>query len=408
MLQRTLYLEKIRPFIGRPVVKVLTGIRRCGKSVLLDQIRQDILSSGVDPSQTLVVNFESKAHAFVGSVDETYAVIQQLASSSSGKTYLFLDEIQELTGWETMINACLIDFDVDIYITGSNANLLSGELATYLSGRYVTFPVLPFSFREVVQQKRDNGESVDLQELFLAYIVRGGMPFLYQHETDERSAKQYLSDIYDAIILKDIAQRYQVRDLDLMRRLIEYLILNVGNQFSAASLVKYLKNEKRTISSETMYNYIAYCKNACLLYLVPRNDLVGKRVLQFQEKIYLSDHGIREAVFQRNERDIQQVLENIVYLELLRRGYQVSVGRQDAGEVDFVAQNGADRLYVQVSYLLATDETIEREFSVLERISDNYPKYVLSMDAINRGRNGILHQNVVNFLLGPDADSNNR
>jgi len=399
MLIRKQYLNRIRPFVGRPVVKVLTGIRRCGKSVLLDQIRQEVLSSGVPTENTLSVNFESRAHAFVRSVDETYAVVRQLVSNATGKVHLFLDEIQELPEWEKMINAFLIDFDVDIFITGSNANLLSGELATYLGGRYVTFRIHPFSFREVIESRKENGESVDLQSAFLQYVARGGMPFLYQNETDEHTANQYLSDIYDSIILKDIAQRHHIRDLDLMKRLIEYLIMNIGNPFSAISLIRYLKNQKRTLSSETVYNYIDYCKGACLLHLVPRDDIVGKRLLQFQEKIYLTDHGIREAVFHRNEQDIQLVLENIVYVELLRRDYEVSVGKMDTGEVDFIARRSSERLYVQVSYLLATKETIEREFSVLERIPDNYPKIVLSMDLVNHSRNGILHRNIVDFLM---------
>jgi uncharacterized protein len=210
---------------------------------------------------------------------------------------------------------------------------------------------------------------------------------------------QYLNDLNSSIILKDIAMRYHIRDIDLLKRVIRFFILNIGNTFSAENIVKYLKNEKRSISTETIYKYIEYCKNACLLHLVSREDVIGKRVLQFQEKIYITDHGFREAIFGSNIRDINQTLENIVYMELLRRGYTVTVGKNNNSEIDFVAVNGSDKVYIQVAYLLATEETVEREFSVFVKIPDNYPKYVVSMDEINRGRQGILHMNIREFLL---------
>ena len=341
------------------------------------------------------MNFETKAVDYVRTTEAAYSFIKGFAGKNKGKVYLLLDEIQELEGWETMINSCMIDFDVDIYITGSNAKMLSGELATYLGGRYVEFKIYPFSFQEVLEAL---GE-ISVQDAFRIYLKQGGMPFLYQFPMDERSVRQYLDDIYSSIILKDIAQRNHIRDLELLKRVLQYFILNIGNPFSTTSITKYLKNEKRTISNETLYNYIDYCKTACLLHLVSREDILGKQVLQFQEKIYLTDHGIREAIFGNNLRDINQVLENIVYLELLRRGYDVTVGRVEQTEVDFVARWGDEKLYVQVSYLLASEETIEREFGSLERIADNYPKYVVTMDEIMRGRNGIKHFHIRDFLL---------
>lgn len=399
MIRRETYLKKIRPFIDTPVVKVLTGMRRCGKTVLLELIRQDLVEKGVRLSRTLSINFESKSEPYVGSRDLTYAHIKASVESEKGRLYLFLDEVQELEGWEKLVNSCMIDFDIDIFITGSNAKMLSGELATYLGGRYVEIKVYPFSYREVLDCCEEEKNPANQAEAFSRYLVMGGMPFLYRHSIDAASARQYLGDIFDSIILKDIAQRNRIRDIDQLKRLILFLIANVGNTFSAASVVQYLKNEKRSLSSETLYNYIRYCQEACLLHLVPREDLIGKRLLSFQEKIYLTDHGIREALYGNNQRDINQTLENIVYMELLRNGYEVTIGKSGQYEVDFSAKKGNEKLYVQVAYLLASDDTIEREFSVLETIPDNYPKYVVTMDELDRSRNGIRHMNIRQFLL---------
>lgn len=394
MIQRELYMNRIRPFMNKDIIKVLTGIRRCGKSVMLQLIQSELLQCGVKPEQMLSINFETKIVDYVKSVTETYNVIKKLSEDNLGKIYLFLDEIQELQGWETMINSCMIDFDVDIYITGSNAKMLSGELATYLAGRYVEIKIYPFSFREV-SEIFSNKTS---QEVFQIYLTRGGMPFLYQYPIDDSSSRKYLEDIYSSIILKDVAQRNKIRDIELFKRVALYMISNIGNTFSATNITKYLKSENRSMSTETIYNYIDYCKTACLLHMVPREELIGKRLLQFQEKVYVADHGLREAIYGNNMRDINQVLENIVYMELLRRGYEITVGKLGNQEVDFVATMGSEKIYVQVSYLLASDETIEREFGILEKIPDNYPKYVVTMDEINRGRNGIKHLNIRDFL----------
>lgn len=395
MIKRELYMKRIRPFMGREIVKVLTGIRRCGKSVMLKLIKEELLEQGVPEDQILEINFETGTVSYVRNPEATYSFIKEFAENHTGKTYLLLDEIQELECWETTINSCMIDFDVDIYIAGSNAKMLSGELATYLGGRYVEFRIYPFSFREVM----DMMPGIAPEKLFQTYLQRGGMPFLYQFPLDDLSFRQYLEDIYSSIVLKDIAQRNRIRDLEQLRRVILYFMANVGNSFSASSITKYMKNEKRNISGETLYNYLEYCKAACLLHLVPREDVIGKQILHFQEKIYLADHGFREAVYGNNLRDVNQTLENIVYMELLRRGYEVYVGKADNQEVDFSAQQGGEKLYVQVSYLLAGEETVDREFGALERIPDNYPKYVVTMDEISRSRNGIKHFNIRDFLL---------
>jgi predicted AAA+ superfamily ATPase len=395
MIKRESYLSRLRPFINRDIIKVLTGIRRSGKSVMLELIQEELCSQGISKEQILAVNFESKNLAFAKSLDSIYAYIKNLAARGKGRLYLFFDEVQELEGWQNMVNSCLVDFDADIYITGSNAKLLSGELATYLGGRYVEFKIYPFSFKEVMEMLPGR----NITEAFQIYLTRGGMPFLYQYPLDEKSAMQYLSDIYDSIILKDIATRNKIRDIELMKRIILFMIGKIGNTFSAANITKYLKSEFRSVSAETIYNYLDYCKTACFLHMVPREDVVGKKMLQFQEKIFIADHGIREAIYGNNLRDINQTLENVIYIELLRRGYKLTIGRNNGREIDFVAVSGKEKIYVQVAYILATDETLEREFVALETIPDNFPKYVVSMDELDRGRNGIKNVNVRDFLL---------
>lgn len=395
MIFREQYMSKIRPFMNQPIIKVLTGIRRSGKSVMLELIQKELIQQGINQEFFISINLESKKNQFDTTIVGIYEYVNTKSTEINQKVYLFFDEIQELEGWETMINAIMIDFDADIYITGSNAKLLSGELATYLAGRYVEVKIYPFSYKEILNFFPQKNKS----EVFQMYLIRGGMPFLYQVPMDDRSSMQYLSDIYDSIILKDIATRNKVRDIELLKRMIQFFIANIGNTFSASNISKYIKNELRSVSTETIYNYIEYCKNACFLHLVQREDLMGKKLLQFQEKIYIADHGIRQAVFGNNMRDINQTLENIVYMELLGRGYDVRIGKNGSNEVDFVAIIGNSRIYIQVSYLLASDEALEREFSVLESIPDNYPKYVVSMDEIDRGRNGIKHMNIRDFLL---------
>ena len=395
MIKREMYMERIRPFIGQNIVKVLTGIRRCGKSVMLTLIQDELKEQGISEERFLSINFESKAVSYVSSVDSTYEHIKTVCEKTGEKVYLFLDEIQELCGWEKLVNSCMIDIDCDIYVTGSNAKLLSGELATYLAGRYVKINVYPFSFKEVMMMMPNKSEA----EVFQTYMQWGGMPFLYQFPLGDNDKKQYLSDIYDSIMIKDIVSRNKIRDVEQFKRMLMYFIGNIGNVFSASSITKYLKSENRSISNETLYNYIDYCQSACLFHLVSRQELIGKNILQFQEKIYLTDHGIREAVYGNNMRDIGQVLENIVYIELLRRGYTVTVGKNKNLEVDFVAEKAGQKSYYQVTYLLASEETIQREFGAFRGIPDNYPKFVLSLDEFDLSRDGYQHLNIRRFLL---------
>lgn len=291
------------------------------------------------------------------------------------------------------------EYDFDIYITGSNAKLLSGELATYLAGRYVEFMIYPFSFQEFIESLKLSQENITTQEAFKKYIKYGGMPFLNNLNYSLEASMQYLKDLYSSIILKDITQRNSIRDTDLLERIISYILMNVGNTFSATSISKFFKSENRKASPETILNYIRACEEVMLIYKVQRDDLIGKKILNINEKYYIADHDIRQAIFESNERDINQIFENIIFLELLRKGYSVKVGKLNDLEIDFIATKNEERVYIQVTYLLASPETIEREFGVLEKIQDNFPKYVISIDMFDMSRNGIKHFNIIDFLL---------
>lgn len=401
MTKRELYIEKIKPFIDKDIIKVLTGIRRSGKSVMLKLIMEELKQNGIDEKQFININFENLINRELTTADKLHKYILKRASEIKNKCYIFLDEIQEVKDWEKCINSLRVneEYEFDIYITGSNAKLLSGELSTYLAGRYVEFVIYPFSFKEFLDTLKPIQSNVSTKEAFQKYIKFGGMPFLYNLAFEEEASLQYLKDIYSSIILKDITQRNKIRDTDLLEKVIDYLIMNIGNNFSATSISKFFKSENRKVSVETILNYIKATEEAFLIYKVSRDDLIGKKILNINEKYYIADHGIREAILESNQRDINQIFENIIYLELLRKGYNIRVGKVDNLEVDFVCTKRNEKIYIQVAYLLASPETIEREFSSLEKINDNYPKYVISMDEFDMSRNGIKHINIIDFLI---------
>lgn len=401
MTKRELYIEKIKPFIDKDIIKVLTGIRRSGKSVMLKLIMEELKQNKIDEKQFININFENLINRELTTADKLHEYILKKASEIKKKCYIFLDEIQEVKDWEKCINSLRVneEYDFDIYITGSNAKLLSGELSTYLAGRYVEFVIYPFSFKEFLETLKSIQQDVSTREAFQKYVKFGGMPFLYNLAFEEEASLQYLKDIYSSIILKDITQRNKIRDTDLLERVISYLTMNVGNNFSATSISKFFKSENRKVSVETILNYIKAAEESFLIYKVSRDDLIGKKVLNVNEKYYIADHGMREAILGSNQRDINQIFENIIYLELLRKGYNVRVGKVDNLEVDFVCTKGNKKIYIQVAYLLASSETIEREFTSLEKIDDNYPKYVISMDEFDMSRNGIKHVNIIDFLI---------
>lgn len=399
MIQRELYMNRIRPFIGSDLIKVMTGIRRSGKSVMLELIKQELLANGIDAAQFISINFEDMAYAHLQTAEALHEEIVRKAAELGGKVYLFFDEIQEVRDWEKCINSLRVKLDCDIYITGSNAKLLSGELATYLGGRYVEFVIYPFSFSEFMELYHQSVPEASVQKCFQEYVQFGGMPYLANLQYAAEPSRQYLYDLFNSVQLKDIVQRNKIRDADLLERIIAYVVGNIGNMFSASSLAKYLKQEQRHVAPETILNYLRYCCDAYLFYQVKREDLQGKQLLASKEKYYMADHGLREAVFGGNTRDINQILENIVFLELLRRGYEVTVGKTGEREIDFVCSKRSEKLYVQVAYLLASEETIAREFGAYDSIRDNFPKYVVSMDEFDLSRNGIKHRNIRDFLL---------
>ena len=399
MIKRELYMRRIRPFIGTDLVKVMTGIRRCGKSVMLDLIKEELKESGISAAQFITFNFEDMRNANFCTASSLHDEVVRRASEISGKVYLFFDEIQEVTDWEKCINSLRIEMDCDIYITGSNARLLSGELATVLGGRYVEFTIYPFSYAEFMDLYKDIFPDASNSAVFQKYLTLGGMPYLANLRYAEEPSKQYLTDVYNSVVLNDVVKRNKLRDVDLLTRIVTYVIGNIGTTFAATSIAKFLKSERRTVATDTVLNYIQYCINAYLFYQVKRQDIQGKQILSTNEKYYMADHGLREAVFGGNMRDINLILENIVYMESLRRGYTITVGKSGTKEIDFICQKQDQKVYIQVTYLLASDETIQREFGIYDSIHDNFPKYVISMDELDFSSNGIKHRNIKEFLL---------
>jgi len=407
MLIREAYLSRIRPFIDLPIIKVLTGMRRSGKSVLLQQIRDELLTRGIEKSQIVMLNFEAAEHIPLRDGRALHQHLDEEARRGEKKRYFFLDEIQEVDNWEEVLRSSLVSHNCDIYITGSNSRLLSGELASKLAGRYVSFEVSPFSFAEYSRAHREQGSELDNRELFMQYVETGGLPFLTTARLDLSATANYHRDVFASVVLNDIAARYQIRDIDQLRRLIYYLTAQIGTPVSATGISHFFRSENRSISPETILNYIRYCEDAYLFHAVRTSDLLGKQTLRVNEKYYLTDHGLRESIVGENRSSIERVLENIVYMELRRRFDSVHIGRvtvyEKAGprnlEVDFVCRKGREKSYFQVAYLLASEKTIEREFRSLKAIPDNYPKFVLSWDDFDMSRDGIRHMNIRDFLV---------
>ena len=399
MIKRECYLSKIRPFIDKcELIKVIVGVRRSGKSVMLELIKDELAEAGVKSEQMISINFEDMTYSHLAKAEALHGYLKEKIDALGARAYVFLDEIQEVSEWERCVNSLRVNSDVDIYITGSNAKMLSGEYATLLSGRYVEFTVYPFSFAEFLEATASvSGKGVS--ELFVEYVKYGGLPFLATASLDESAKVQYLKDIYTSVVIKDIVKRNNLRDVDLLERIISYTAANIGRTFSANSIASYFKSEKRTASVDTVINYLNACEKAYLFHKVGRVDLEGKEMLQINDKYYIADHGMRQAVYGNNQRDIELILENIVCLELLRRGYKVAVGKIGSKEIDFVCDKDGKRIYVQVCYYLSSEKTEEREFGAYEGVKDNYPKYVVSMDEFDMSRNGIIHMNIRDFLL---------
>lgn len=397
MIIREAYLRQIVPLIDKNLIKVLTGVRRSGKTVLLSQIQDYLLKNGRSKSQIINISLESKKNKKFKDGDVLYEYLISACEKLNAKAYIFLDEIQIVSGWEEVVSSLLVDVDCDVYLTGSNSKLLSGELATLIAGRYIQIHVYPFTLSEAKQMLIQTGKFTSDEELFQNYLKYGGLPMRFSLE--EISLETYLSDTYDAIVVKDIIQRNNIKDTNLLNMILAFLMDNIANPFSARSIVAALKQEGIRTTVETVIAYIDYIKKAMVVYSAQRYDIKGKKLLTTNEKYYTVDLGLRNCVKASGEIDYNKLYENIVYLELLCRGYDVKVGKTDDYEIDFVAYKGSDILYVQVCYLLASPETVEREFGNLERIKDNYPKYVISGDLPDFSRNGIKHYNIVKFLL---------
>jgi len=396
LIKRKFYLEKIVKLIDTEDIKVITGVRRCGKTVLLKQIIDELENRGIASENIIYMSFESSKYKNIRNDDALDEFIFSKTNNLNGKIYLLFDEIQKVKNWEVSLNSYRVDLECDIYITGSNSQLLSGELATLISGRYISINMLPFSFKELIQYYDEMHENIDEIKLFEQYLSYGGFPGLLNYENEEK--EKYLYDLYSTIVLNDILYKNKVKDLDLLERLMEFMISNIGQLFSANSISKYIKNENRKTTPHTIINYMDYARNAFIFYQIKRENIKQKRKLLISDKYYLVDSGFYFIFNGSTQRNWGQLLENIVFLELIRQGYSITIGKIQDLEVDFVCRKANQIKYIQVSQSILDENTRKREFKSLEKISDSYPKYVISMDSFDFSANGIIHLNIIDFL----------
>ena len=399
MINRPLYTEKIMVYTDTPFVKVLTGVRRCGKSTILKMIMEKLQNErGISEDQIVSMRFDSMEYEDMTAKQMFEAVKAKF--SENKKTYLFLDEVQEIEGWEKVVNSLASDYDVDLYVTGSNSRMMSSEISTYLTGRYVSFRIFPLSFEEYLTFRKEYTEVKDVHAELADYIRLGGFPATHLRDYSQDEVYTIVRDIYNSTIFSDIVRKNQIRKVDQLERVVKYTFSNVGNTFSAKSISDYLKSEHRKIDNETVYSYLEKLEKAYLLYRCSRYDLQGKEILKTQEKFYLADTALRYSVLGYHPDSVASSLENVVYLELCRRGYKVNIGKTADGEVDFVAQRQGEKLYVQVTQEIRSEKTERREYDRLLEIKDNYPKYVLRTDEFAGGNyEGIKSMHVADFLL---------
>lgn len=399
MINRPIYMEKILPFMDTPFTKILTGIRRCGKSTILLMLKEELKRRGIAQEQILSYNFDSLQYEDIDEAGKFYDEIKAHLYKD-GKTYLFLDEIQEVNSWEKAVNSFMIDFNVDIYVTGSNSRMMSSEISTYLTGRYVSFQIFPLTFAEYLMFRNEYKEAGAVHTEFARYLRYGGFPAIQLKEYTQDEAYTVVRDIYNSTIYTDIVKRNQIRKVDQLERVVKFTFSNVGKTFSALTLSKYLKSENRSMDTETVYSYLSKLENAYILNRCSRYDIRGKEMLKTQEKFYLADTALRYSVLGYDSNTVASMLENVVYLELRVRGYDVYVGKLDNVEVDFVATKQDEKIYIQVSEKIEREDTQKREYGNLLSISDNYPKYVLRTDEFVGGNyKGIKTMLVADFLL---------
>lgn len=396
MVIRERYLNAIRPFYNQELIKVLIGIRRSGKSVILNQIINELKNKGIDENHIIYMNFEDFDYEEYTDPKKLNNYIKSKIIDNK-KYYIFFDEIQSVNSWEKVVNSLRATKNTSIFITGSNSDLLSSELATHIAGRYVSFKVTPFKFSEVCELLNITNKS-DIEETFNDYIKWGGMPQRFMQK-DDISKKTYLNDIYDSIIIKDIVKRFNIKDIDLLNRIVTYILTAPSQVFSPESLKKYFESESRGVSLETLYNYLDYITRANLINKVERYDVRCKRILTGKYKYYLTDLGFTNILSEGRKEQIGAHLENIVYNELVARGYNVNIGNLENGEIDFIATRFDEKIYIQVVYILSDESVVEREFGAYKKIEDNYPKYVISMDKFDFSQNGIIHKNIIDWLL---------
>lgn len=402
MIERPLYLNKIMPFVDTPFVKILTGVRRCGKSTILKMIQKKLKEEHhITDEQILSYRFDSMEYEDMTSKE----LYQELKTKilNTKKTYLFLDEIQEINGWKKVVNTLASDYDVDIYITGSNSRMMSSEISTYLTGRYVTFHIYTLSFDEYLTFKKSYSTIYDIKQEFNQYVRLGGFPATHLQEYSQDEVYTIVRDIYNSTIFSDIVRRNQVKKIDQLERVVKYTFNNVGNTFSAKSISNYLKSEQRKIDNETVYRYLEKLQKAYILHRCSRYDLQGKSILKTQEKFYLADISLRYAVLGYTIDSVASSLENIVYLELKRRGYDVCIGKYKDKEIDFVATKQNEKIYVQVTQEIKSEKTQKREYEQLLEIKDNYPKYMVLTDDFAGGNyQGIKTMHITDFLLSKE------
>ena len=399
MINRPIYIDKIMAYVNTPFVKILTGIRRCGKSTILRMLMEEIKKRGIRDDQILHYSFDSLEYEDIKTAKALFTHLKQHLCSE-GRTYLFLDEIQEVKSWEKVVNSLMADYDVDIYVTGSNSRMMSSEISTYLTGRYIAFRIFPLSFSEYMLFRKEYTEILDPRTELANYLRLGGFPAVHLQKYTSNEVYTIVKDIYNSTVFTDIVRRNQIRKVDQLERIVKFTFDNVGRTFSAASISKYLKSENRSIDNETVYNYLSKLESAYILHRCSRFDVQGKEILKTQEKFYLADPALRYSVLGYSPDSVSAMLENVIYLELLRRGYEVYVGKLDNTEIDFLAVKQENKVYIQVAQEIGSPETERREYGRLLDIRDNYPKYVLRTDVFAGGNyEGIKTMHIADFLL---------